>query len=579
MNSMIMRNIIFFLSTLFLAIVFNLNSVKAQCNISTGCASSVAFSVDPPVFDAANLSINFNNITIGNFACNDANYLSGVVFYIYQLLPDGSRIYQCSVEGPSPFNVVGSISLTFGQTSFCNNVIPLGSIIADPSNGFEACDGARYEMEGILYITNNTTFDALNSSVYSNLNTTEYAVINLGTIDVNINNEFPGNGQPLTTAIINDYNSGSDGPINLNCGQDIELYVEGLSRLSNCTPYSDVSTGIPSELINNFYYTINGGSPVVVANTASGAAGGQNTGPDPSLGGLCYAGVLYDTAPYVLSYADLPSDICDGTEIEFTIQTTDLYAGVIRQDQITVIYSGASCVGNCCANVDLNLTFDGFPGQTSWTIFDSNNMAVASGGNYSSFPANSNTTENTCLPDGCYTLVVNDALNNGMCPFQSSAIGISTFITPGTLIMPGSIVGTLSLVATPGLCGNYNIKDANGMTLASGGGAFGASQSNNFCLENGSAPRFSTYNILNEKIIKEVWPNPVKDFLNVSLDTELLTTAFDIKISDITGKEYTYNARLLNNSTIQLNTKNLPSGFYFVQLATDHGILSKKFLK
>jgi len=574
-----MNRIAFLIYTLFFLVIFQINSVNAQCDINTNCPNAVVFSVAPPVFDAANLSINFNNVTVGNFACNAANYKSGVVFYIYQLLPDGSRVFQCTVEGPSPFNVVGNITIDFGQTSLCGNSIGLGSVSADPSNGFDACDGALYEIEGVLFITDDLTFDSVNSSVYNQLSPTEYTVINLGTIDVNINNEFPGSGQPLTTAVINDFNTGSNGPINLNCGQDIELYVEGLSRLSNCPPYNDINTGIPSELTNNFYYTINGGSPITIENSATGAAGGQITGPDPNIGNLCYAGILNDSSPYVLAYSDLPAGICNGTEIEFTIETTDLFTGVTMQDQITVIYSGKSCNSNCCANVDLNINFDTFPGQTSWTIFDSNNLAVAAGGNYGSFPANSNTTETACLPDGCYTLIMNDAINNGMCPFRSSANSAATFITPGTLITPGSIVGSFSLVVTPGLCGNYNLTDVNGTILANGGGAFGASESNTFCLQNGTAPRLSAPNNLNEKIIKEVWPNPVKDYLFLSLEAKLINTSFNISITDITGKDYAIEARFINESTLQLNTEKLTSGFYFVQLISDGEILSKKFVK
>lgn len=64
---------------------------------------------------------------------------------------------------------------------------------------------------------------------------------------------------------------------------------------------------------------------------------------------------------------------------------------------------------------------------------------MASGSNYGSLPGYTNQTESSCLPDGCYTLTFYDALNNGMCPFQSSAIGVSTFITPGTLITPGGV--------------------------------------------------------------------------------------------------------------------------------------------
>jgi len=141
------------------------------------------------------------------------------------------------------------------------------------------------------------------------------------------------------------------------------------------------------------------------------------------------------------------------------------------------------CVNASCTSIDMNILFDGFPGQSSWDITDANGNVVATGGTYGSQSPNSSyTTAAGCLPDGCYTLNFNDALGNGMCPFQSSAVGVSTFITPGTLITPGSIVGTLSLVATPGLCGNYNLTDANGNILVSGGGAFGSQQSTDFCL-------------------------------------------------------------------------------------------------
>jgi len=142
--------------------------------------------------------------------------------------------------------------------------------------------------------------------------------------------------------------------------------------------------------------------------------------------------------------------------------------------------------GGCgipCVNINLNILFDAFPNQTNWEIVnDVTNLVEASGGPYTTTASNTTTTETLCLESGCYTLNFFDSLNNGMCPFQSAAIGVGTFITPGTLIAPGSIVGTLSLIATPGLCGNFSIIDDNGNNLASGGGAFGTSQSVQFCL-------------------------------------------------------------------------------------------------
>jgi len=75
-----------------------------------------------------------------------------------------------------------------------------------------------------------------------------------------------------------------------------------------------------------------------------------------------------------------------------------------------------------------------------------------------------------------------------MCPFQSNAMSAGTFVTPGTLITPGSVVATLGSVVTPGLCGNYVLSDITGTTLASGGGGFGANQSNTFCVSGALTP-------------------------------------------------------------------------------------------
>jgi len=102
-------------------------------------------------------------------------------------------------------------------------------------------------------------------------------------------------------------------------------------------------------------------------------------------------------------------------------------------DHTVVAFEAEANVDECgnplCASIDLNIFFDGFPAQTSWDITDANGNTVASsGGTYSGQPGNSmlNLTP-ACLPDGCYDLTFNDALNNGMCPFQSSAVGVSTF--------------------------------------------------------------------------------------------------------------------------------------------------------
>jgi len=236
-----------------------------------------------------------------------------------------------------------------------------------------------------------------------------------------------------------------------------------------------------------------------------------------------------------------------------------------------------------CANVDLNILFDGFPGQTSWDILDSNgNVVAGSNGNYSGQSGNSSlNTQVGCLPDGCYTFNMYDALGNGMCPFQSSAVGVSTFITPGTLITPGSIVGTLSLVATPGLCGNYQLTNSAGETLASGGGSFGSTQSNSFCLSGGMLQRNAPKNTIeasNKKMsLFEIQPTISNSIINIVLDASL--TKATLNIYDTSGKRVETLRNQNSDVLTRLNISNYNPGSYYIQLLNNDNLFTKTFIK
>ena len=242
------------------------------------------------------------------------------------------------------------------------------------------------------------------------------------------------------------------------------------------------------------------------------------------------------------------------------------------------------CGAPLCASVDLDIRFDGFPAQTSWEITDDNgNIVAASNGTYSG--QSGNTTLNfspACLPDGCYDLTFYDALNNGMCPFRATASSAGTFVTPGTLITPGNVVATLGTVVAPGLCGNYQLYDANGDLLVSGGGSFGASETNNFCLTNGVASLMHTpdhtyartHEGANEMTLL---PNLVKDQLTVRYSLgEIADT--QLHIIDINGQILQQHSCGMNNE-IQLNVSDLAAGFYFVQIISQDKMMVRKFVK
>jgi len=235
------------------------------------------------------------------------------------------------------------------------------------------------------------------------------------------------------------------------------------------------------------------------------------------------------------------------------------------------------CTTAGCANVDLDINFDGFPTQTSWDIQDASGNVMASGSGQNGSSA---TSESACLSDGCYTLNFYDALGNGMCPFRATASSGGTFITPGTLITAGATVATLGTVVTPGLCGNYTLRDANGTPLASGGGAFGAQQSNTFCLSGGTASIWQPDNggayarQQQSSTGLEVFPTLASNDLFV-YTSEM--SEGQINIVNMNGQiiqQYQQNA-----PQMELNVSNLPAGIYFVQVVAGDTVLVEKFVK
>ncbi len=289
---------------------------------------------------------------------------------------------------------------------------------------------------------------------------------------------------------------------------------------------------------------------------------------------------------YFHNYMDYSNDVC------FSMFTTDqsmvvnywanqLFGGSTIAtfstvpNQLATVCDMQPCAA--CASVNLDIFFDGFPGQTSWDITDSNGTIVASGGTYGSEPGNSTlSTSPACLPDGCYDLNVFDTFNNGMCPFQSFVAGLATFITPGTLITPGTIVGTLSLNISPGLCGFYTLTDSNGEELVAGGGNFGAQQSTNFCISGGvAAPKQGNRLDRNVTLI----PNPATNHIQIEhqFENEIIQK---VQIIDAFGRTVLENSNLTEmNVNLQLDVSKLNAGVYLVRLLFEQGYTDTKFVK
>ncbi len=239
-----------------------------------------------------------------------------------------------------------------------------------------------------------------------------------------------------------------------------------------------------------------------------------------------------------------------------------------------------------CANVDLSITFDGNPEQTSWEIINvADGSQVGAGGAYTGEAPNSTIALDpvSCLMDGCYELTFYDAADDGMCPRRTSTV--LTGINIATLGLGGVFNG---LPRVGMMCGDYTLTDAAGTTIAVGGGRFGTSETTEFCISGGVFQPFiyqpdnvyARQNTFNTNTT-DMWITPTlaSDAITVysTLDE---TVDAQISVVDINGKVMQQYSQERNTTRdLRLDVSDLPSGIYFVQMMANDVILVEKFVK
>ena len=71
-----------------------------------------------------------------------------------------------------------------------------------------------------------------------------------------------------------------------------------------------------------------------------------------------------------------------------------------------------------CVPLVIKIVLDRYGSETTWTLEDDNNAVVASGGPYTDEATNGEYPQpdvNVCVPEGCYSLIVNDSFGDGNC--------------------------------------------------------------------------------------------------------------------------------------------------------------------
>lgn len=178
----------------------------------------------------------------------------------------------------------------------------------------------------------------------------------------------------------------------------------------------------------------------------------------------------------------------------------------------------------------LDLTTDDYGSETTWLITENvSGDTLVKGEGYSDVTGGENFNESLCLYDGCFTFILNDALNDGFCCAYGN----------------GSILIT---------------EDATGDTLAIDATFNGSSVSYSFCMGNatGIDDNFSTKNF-------NIYPNPNNGTFNISSSSKIEA----IMVYDVLGKVIYLNSHINeNHATIQL--ENIEKGIYFTVIKNDN---------
>ncbi len=283
------------------------------------------------------------------------------------------------------------------------------------------------------------------------------------------------------------------------------------------------------------------------------------------------------TSDVQVDTVDWSGALAPGESTELTFNTTITEATSITATILNAnsVADGSSFTKNVesaplqfAERITVTIQTDGFGCETKWDFFNAAGGVLLTGGNVDATAGN--------------RTIEYDA-DTGECGAAGYANNTS-FITsyPGSdtlLIESGCYVFHIVDDWGDGMCcdygeGSYTITNQDGTILASGGD-FGAEER-------------IVLNIINEITVDiqepidrntlKVFPNPAQDNFNIAFD---LNTTGDVGVS-------LYNAlgqrvQSLQNTTysagennIQMNTRNLPSGLYFVTLHTENGDFSKR---
>ncbi|BDS09817.1 endonuclease [Aureispira anguillae] len=198
-------------------------------------------------------------------------------------------------------------------------------------------------------------------------------------------------------------------------------------------------------------------------------------------------------------------------------------------------------------DVNLRLTFDNYPEETSWEITNSSNQVVYSGGNYGNQADGSTINIAKTLSSGCYYLTIRDSYGDGMCCSYGNGSFLFTNTSTGNTITSG---------------GSFQTADTKAFCL--GGGA--ARNNSNTLRETREAELVN-----DEGATLAIYPNPVHEVLYMKLGTQAATFELLNQVGQIVDRGTVINQRV--------PVEGLAKGLYWIRIQIGEEKIVKKFIK
>lgn len=228
---------------------------------------------------------------------------------------------------------------------------------------------------------------------------------------------------------------------------------------------------------------------------------------------------------------------------------TQIWGGQQAEDRFGTNNGGNNPPPQTSTNVNLRLTFDNYPEETSWEITNSSNQVVFAGGTYGNQADGSTININKTLTDGCYNLIIKDSYGDGMCCNYGNGSFVFTNTTTGNTITSG---------------GSFQTQDAKA-----------------FCINSSARlAQNNTNNMSKDQVLTDIsnsldltlYPNPAREVLYIKTSTK---QNLNFSISNTVGQ--TLLTGQINGQEIILDK--LPKGVYLLSIHNGIHTTTKKFIK